>query len=237
VIEILYESAAVVALNKPAGIPSHPLEAQEIGTAANFLVDRYPETVTLGASFLEAGLVHRLDNETSGVILAARTPAARDSLRSQFAAGTVRKTYLALVVGHLDRDVSIHVPVAHDPRRRSRMKAVSDKDPATRGAPRVAVSHVRIIERLPGATLVAVRIATGVRHQVRVHLAFVGHAILGDTRYARSRQPVREAPRVMLHSLAYAVRDPSTGQRVTISAPIPADFRELLLRLRLASRT
>lgn len=232
-IEVLFEDPDLVALDKPGGIPTLPLRVGERGTLANFLATRYPDSATVGGS-LEAGLVHRLDTGTSGVILAARGAEAYRHLRDQFRKGEIGKSYIALVWGDLNSSGRIESSIAHAAPDARRMEAHCSKDSAVRSRARPAVTRFRPVKRYAGVTLIAVRILTGVRHQIRVHLASIGHPIVGDDLYAtRTLQPphAQWTNRPFLHARSLSFTHPKQGRRVRIVAPIPADMRATLNRL------
>lgn len=229
VVHVLYEDAAVIALDKPAGMPSHALRADETETIANFLLARHPELATVGKNDREPGLVHRLDTDTSGVLLVARTANAYAALRQQFAARQVTKEYLALVQGDIALPGEVRTPIAHDPRNRRKMRACPERADHLR--PRPAITHYAPIERFGGCTLLSVRIPTGVRHQIRVHLASIGHAVVGDRLYgmdARQAAPSRH----LLHACRLVFEHPTTGKPTEIYCPPPADFSGALAGLR-----
>lgn len=230
-ISILYEDSELVAVDKPAGIATHALRPDETTTVANFLLARYPEMRSIGAPPLEAGLVHRLDTDTSGVLLAARTAAAFVKLRQQFREHSVTKEYAALVRGDVNSSGSVRTNLAHDPRNRSRMRPVLSDDAPDRGRP--AVTHYKPRQRFGDATLLAVQIETGVMHQIRAHLASIGHPVIGDRLYSRDVAP---APRQLLHASRLEVEHPSEGGRVSISCPLPPDFEAQLIERQNAQR-
>ena len=216
---ILFEDASLIAVDKPAGMPAVALRAGDVGTVANFLLAHAPETLTAGGSPFEAGLVHRLDTGTSGVLLAARTAAAWQAVRDQFRRHEVEKRYLAWVDGDVARPGSRREPIAHHPRQPRAMRVCPNAEQARALRARPAETRYRPLERRGGATLLAIEIATGVRHQIRVHLAFGGHPVCGDTLYGGS-----ETARLLLHATALGLRHPVTGRRLTIDSPPPEDF-------------
>ncbi len=220
---VLHEDARCIALDKPAGRPGHALRANQRGTVANFLAARYPECLAAGANALEAGLVHRLDTDTSGVLLAARDAGAWRTLRTAFGAGEVEKRYLALVAGDVPSGGEIRRAIAADDRRRVRVLA----DEAPGAGARPAVTRYRPLRRSPVATLVEVEIPTGVRHQIRAHLAAIGHPVLGDGTYGA---PSPEAPRHLLHASRLAFRSPDGDREIVVESPLPEDFAEALRR-------
>jgi 23S rRNA pseudouridine1911/1915/1917 synthase len=217
-LSILLVDEALVALDKPAGMPSHPLAAGERGTLANALVARHPECVAAGADPREAGLVQRLDAGTTGVIVAARTAAAWRALREAFRRGEVRKEYLALVAARVEEDAVIDLPIAHD---RARGGARAGERAGALPA-RTEVHPVRALGRFTLLRCVAV---TGRVHQVRAHLAARGWPVLGDLRYGG--EPAG-GPGHFLHAARVELPHPARGQRLGIEAPAPAWWRETI---------
>lgn len=213
-IGVIYADDALVVLDKPAGIPSLAHRHSETNTVANFLVARFPETARAGPHPLESGLVQRLDTATSGLLLAARTPSAYATLREQFRARTIEKRYLALVAGHLQASGQITFHLAPAGLRGQRMRVVPP------GQGQEAVSSHAPVESLPHHTLVRITIATGVRHQIRAHLAALGHPIVGDTLYGA----IEGATRFCLHAEALAFLHPTSGQQVRFHRLAPPDF-------------
>jgi 23S rRNA pseudouridine1911/1915/1917 synthase len=215
---ILYEDDAVVAVDKPGGMPAHALDPRQRGTLAGALLARHPELAHVGDP-LAAGLVHRLDTGTSGVLLAARTADVHRALRAAFRRHEVTKRYAAIVAGLPRAGMRVDVALAHDPgdRRRMRVARAGDRTwPA-----RTVVGRV---EAHGALALVDVEIETGVTHQVRVHLAHLGHPIVGDVLYGGPSEPALAAGRHALHARLLAV--PSRG--LAIEAPMPADLLALL---------
>ena len=228
-IRIVHADAHVVVADKPAGMPSHPLKPGETGTAANALVGRFPELAAVGPSPREGGLVHRLDTDTSGLLLAARTNTAHALLRAQFTARTVEKGYLALVAGELHAGGEIALPLAHDPQDARKMRAAGDADYAEALGARPALTSFVPIERRSGFTLVEVEIATGVMHQIRAHLAFIGHALAGDALYGGSEVP--GLSRHFLHAARLGFAHPD-GTRARYESALPWDLAAVLQSLR-----
>jgi 23S rRNA pseudouridine1911/1915/1917 synthase len=234
---LLWEDAEVVAALKPAGMPTHARRPTDHGTLANFLIAQHPELHAVGRVGLEAGVVHRLDTGTSGIVLAARTPRAYARLRQLFRAQRVEKEYHALVAGDVSAPGTINAPIAHAPRSAKRMRACLDPDAARTLRARPASTSYRPLERFGSATLVAVRIRSGVRHQIRVHLAAAGHPLIGDPLYARARS-LGDAPpgRLLLHASRVAFPHPVTGATIALEAPLPPDFVAALEALRRSAR-
>lgn len=233
-IPVLYEDAAVVAVAKPAGMPTHALRSDERGTVSNFLVARYPEMRGVSDHPGEAGVVHRLDTGTSGVLLTARTAEAYRAMRRQFHDRAVRKAYIAIVTGHLTGSGTIDTPIAHAPRHPQRMLACPNSIQANTLKARPARTHYRALERLTDATLVAVEIETGVRHQIRVHLASIGHPVIGDPLYGSTGGAAPAVRRPMLHASRLRFHHPVSGETVTVEAPLPEDFVAALEQQRTA---
>jgi 23S rRNA pseudouridine1911/1915/1917 synthase len=227
-IRIVHADEHIVLADKPAGMPSHPLKPGETGTAANALVGRFPELAQVGPAPREGGLVHRLDGDTSGLLLAARTGPSHAALRAQFAARTVEKGYLALVAGELHAGGEIAVPLAHDPHDPRRVRAASDSDWAEAHDARTALTRFEPRERRHGYTLVDVEIPTGVLHQIRAHLAFIGHPVAGDDLYGGPRLP--GLSRHFLHAARLAFAHPAGG-RAEFESPLPPDLLRVFANL------
>jgi 23S rRNA pseudouridine1911/1915/1917 synthase len=226
-IEILYQDPAVIAIDKPAGLTVHAGAGARSGTLVNRLVYHFQSLSQVGGD-LRPGIVHRLDKDTSGVLLVARNDAAHRNLAAQFAARTVEKLYLALVEGAVRADSGrITKPIARDPVRRTRMTAR-----VKAGTGRTALTEYRVLERFAGFTFLEVRLGTGRTHQIRVHMADLGHPVAGDRLYG-----ARAAERMFLHAwrigfLSPALDGSPAGERVTVQAPLPAELEQWLELLR-----
>ena len=214
-LDILYEDADVVAVNKPAGLVVHAGAGRTSGTLVNALLHRFGGLSRVGGE-MRPGIVHRLDKGTSGVLLVARNDAAHRHLAAQFAARSVEKTYLAMVQGAPGGEQgAIDTPITRDPQRRTRMTARLQTG-------RSAHTEYRVIERLREYTLLEVRIGTGRTHQIRVHLASIGHPVVGDTLYGAAAQP--ELGRPWLHARRIRFDAPCGGGRITVEAPLPPEL-------------
>ena len=215
-LDVLFEDADLLVVNKPAGMVVHPAAGNREHTLVNALLHHCAGLSTIGGE-QRPGIVHRLDKETSGCIVVAKNDAAHQALLHQFAGRTVTKIYLALVRDHLRKPRgTIEEPIGRHPVHRKKMAVV---DPA-RG--RTAKTDYRVVEQLPGASLVECTLHTGRTHQIRVHLKHLGHPILGDALYG-----VRgEFERQMLHAWKLGFDHPRTGKRLQFESPIPADFRD-----------
>src|ERR671921_2965537 len=222
---IVYEDSDVIVVDKPAGMVVHPAPGHPRGTLANALVAHVPG-MSVGGS-LRPGIVHRLDKDTSGLIVAAKTDRGRTALVSQWESRSVEKTYLALVSGSLgDEEATIEAPIGRDPKNRQRMAVVRSGRPA--------VTHIHVVERFPDTTLLEVSIETGRTHQIRVHLAFIGHPIVGDHVYGRTRLTEPQLDRQFLHASALAFQLPD-GTALRLEAPLPGDLQAVLEELRAGS--
>lgn len=223
-VEILYEDAAVIAVNKPAGLVVHAGAGVESGTLVNRLVNHFQGLSSIGGD-LRPGIVHRLDRGTSGVLLVARTDAAHRALAEQFSGRSVEKIYLAVVQGRIHDDTGrIEKPIARDPMHRTRMTA-------RLATGRSALTEFKVLERFADFTFLQVRIGTGRTHQIRVHLASRGHPVVGDKLYgAHTRQG--SAERIFLHAWKISFTSPATGERITVEAPLPPELESWLGRLR-----
>jgi len=230
-IDVLYSDDELIVVDKPAGMTVHPSPGHPDATLVDALLARFPELAMMAEpdGVLRPGIVHRLDKDTSGVMVVARTPFARTALSRQFKDRTVKKTYLAIVRGVVARDrVTIARPVGRHPVERKRMSVASH-------TPRAAVSHVTALHRFkptrrddPGATLVRVIPETGRTHQIRVHLASIGHPCLGDALYGGPKGG--DFTRQALHALALEIAHPKSAARMEFIAPPPADFAAMLAR-------
>jgi 23S rRNA pseudouridine1911/1915/1917 synthase len=218
---VLYEDEALVVVDKPAGVPALPLRPGETGAVVNALLARYPEMATVGDDPREAGLCHRLDVETSGVLLAARTRPVWEVMRAAFSRDdreAVDKRYLALVTGPLADEGEIDVPLAH----------AGDHVNAVLEGGRPALTRFSVRARRGEYALVDVRLVTGVLHQARAHLAAVGAPIVGDVTYGGRPEPGLE--RFFLHAVSLAVQHPLTGRRLRVESELPEELGKVLDR-------
>ncbi|MFT3709523.1 MAG: RluA family pseudouridine synthase [Archangium sp.] len=210
---VLHEDASLVFVSKPAGIPTQPLAAGELGTVANGLIARYPEMAKIGDDPREAGLCHRLDKETSGVMVAARTREAWEKLRAAFSdGGEIEKHYVALVNGPLADAGEIDVPLAH----------AGDHVVPSEAEGRPAFSIFKVLQRRGAWSLVDVQLVTGVLHQVRAHLAAIGAPIAGDALYGG--RAIAGLNRFFLHAASLELVHPVSGQKLKVESPLPTDL-------------
>lgn len=222
-LSIVYEDDDLLVIDKPAGMVVHPAHGHRSGTLVNALLSRYPQLAEVGGAE-RAGIVHRLDKDTSGLILVAKNEAAQKELQRQFKHHAVEKVYLALVEGRLEPEQGlIDAPIGRDKQQRKRMAVV-------RGG-RQASTVYRVIERFEDHTLVEARPQTGRTHQIRVHFAFIGHPLVGDPVYGYRRQHLGLG-RQFLHAQTLSFRLPSSGEVVEFHSPLPDDLRRVLVDLR-----
>jgi len=225
-LEVLYEDGALVVVNKPGAIPCHPLKPEELATVMNAVVARYPETAIIGDKPLEGGLVHRLDNGTSGALIVARTAQAHQALRRALRRGDVARKYEALVAGKMAASLDLNEPIGHHRRSAKRMAiAGGAAGPRLKGRP--AATHVEPLRAIGAFTLVRVEPRTGSRHQIRVHLANAGHPIVGDALYGGPQTGALAPGRFWLHLAELGFESPASG-RTEVRAPLPVDLQSLL---------
>ena len=231
---VIYEDAHLIVLNKPPGLVVHPAPGNYTGTLVNALLYHYgslPSAGPLpgGIERERAGIVHRLDKDTSGVMVVARSQETLRALSAQFKARVVRKQYLALVAGVIKKGSgSIEAGLGRHVKERRKISVHTHK-------PREAVTLYRVKERFRNATLVEVEIKTGRTHQIRVHMAHIGHPVLGDRTYGGTRAVKLNEdniPRQMLHAESLSLLHPETGHPLTFSAPPPPDMAAVIAFLR-----
>jgi 23S rRNA pseudouridine1911/1915/1917 synthase len=230
-IEILFRDSAMLVVNKPAPMACHPLRPGERGTVMNGVVAAFPEAAAAGDNPREGGLVHRLDNGTSGALLVALQPVAFTTLREAIRAGRVRRDYQALVVGHLKESLEIEKSLAHDPRNARRMMAVAANAAGARIAATLIEPIREPVRHYGDFTLVAARPRTGMRHQIRVHLAEAGHPIAGDALYGGPPLDTLADGRFWLHLAEIEFRSPASGP-VRVRSPLPRDLENALKEAR-----
>ena len=233
-LDVIYEDEALLVINKPAGLVAHPAAGNWSGTMQNALLHRAPEL----AGIPRAGIVHRLDKDTSGLLVIARSLLAHKTLVEQLQARTLKREYLAVVQGVMTAGGSIDAPIGRHPTDRKRMAVVNSGKPA--------VTHYRVLERFAHHTAVRVNLETGRTHQIRVHMAYIRYPLVGDPVYGgRLRLPAGASPaltqalqafsRQALHARRLGLIHPLSGEYVEWQAPVPEDLAMLLEVLAAAS--
>jgi 23S rRNA pseudouridine1911/1915/1917 synthase len=226
---VIYEDDDLLIVDKPAGQVVHPAPGHDTGTLVNALLGRGAQLAPGGiAGVQRPGIVHRLDRDTSGLLMVARTDAAQASLQAQLKARRVKKTYLALVHGSVAAAAGrIEAPIGRDPGRRTRMAVTPNGRASTTG--------YRVRERFAGWTLLELDLVTGRTHQIRVHLEAIGHPVAGDPIYGTgtSRRGPDGLNRLFLHSWRLELTSPSTGRLIRAEAPLPESLERVLAGLRI----
>ena len=226
-LNILYEDADILVLDKPPGLVVHPAAGHAAGTLVNALLHHCRDLAGIGGE-LRPGIVHRLDKDTSGALVVAKNEPALRGLVRQFQGGRVQKEYLALAWGRPEpASGTLATLIGRDPRHRQKMSARPESG-------RPARTDYEVLEQFSAAAVLRVRIHTGRTHQIRVHLAHLGHPVIGDTVYGRARRSELPAPaaRQMLHAHELTFDHPRTGEPLAFTAPVPEDFRALWRALR-----
>lgn len=223
-LDVVYEDADVIVVNKPSGMVVHPAPGHPDGTLVNALLYHCAGTLSGVGGALRPGIVHRIDRDTSGLIIAAKNDAAHQYLSAQLADHTLARTYECIVVGALREDRgTVDAPIARHPTDRKRMAVVAGG--------REAVTHWEVIARYPGYTHVRCRLETGRTHQIRVHMAYIGHPILGDTVYGAKKE-VPGLTGQCLHAVGLRFLHPRTHEVVELFCPLPEEFTRMLQKIR-----
>ena len=223
-LDVVYEDADVIVVNKPSGMVVHPAPGHPDGTLVNALLYHCAGTLSGIGGALRPGIVHRIDRDTSGLIIAAKNDAAHQYLSAQLADHTLARTYECIVVGKLREDRgTVDAPIARHPTGRKRMAVVAGG--------REAVTHWEVIARYPGYTHVRCRLETGRTHQIRVHMAYIGHPILGDTVYGAKKE-VPGLTGQCLHAVGLRFLHPRTHEVVELFCPLPEEFTRMLQKIR-----
>ncbi|TBW50984.1 23S rRNA pseudouridine(1911/1915/1917) synthase RluD [Marinobacter halodurans] len=234
-LDIVYEDEHVLVINKPAGLVVHPAAGHAAGTLVNALLHHAPEVDKLP----RAGIVHRLDKDTSGLMVVARSLIAHTSLVDQLQTRTMGREYDAVMVGTITGGGVVDAPIGRHPTQRKKMAVVRDGKPA--------VTHYRLVERFPAHTHVRCKLESGRTHQIRVHMAHIRHALVGDPVYGgrmqlpkgctpELKEVLRQFHRQALHARQLTLVHPATDEEMTWEAPLPADMLELLEALRAHAR-
>jgi 23S rRNA pseudouridine1911/1915/1917 synthase len=222
-LEVVYQDEAIIIVNKAAGLVVHPAPGHESGTLVNALLARFPELRDPSGA-QRPGIIHRLDKDTSGLLVVGRTPSAVASVQRQMQAGTVVKRYWLLVAGNLSEGEGlIDAPIARDLRNRQQMAVRPDGRPAR--------TRFHVAERFPGYTLVDAELGSGRTHQLRVHFSYIGHPVAGDRVYGSGRRPPG-VDRQFVHAYHLELRSPAAGRAVVLECPLPPDLAGPLASLR-----
>jgi 23S rRNA pseudouridine1911/1915/1917 synthase len=221
-LDVVFQDPALLVINKPAGLVVHPGSGNRSGTLLNALLHWVPQVAELP----RAGIVHRLDKDTSGLLVVAKTLKAHTDLVRQLQARTVKREYLALVYGEVDHDGTVDAPMARDPHNRTKRTV------HTMG--KEAVTHYEVVERFPGVTLLRCKLETGRTHQIRVHMQHIGHPLVGEQVYSASRRSHIKLPftRQALHAERLGLIHPVMQEFMQWECPLPPDFASLLKVLR-----
>ncbi|MCI8422716.1 MAG: RluA family pseudouridine synthase [Lawsonibacter sp.] len=223
-LDVVYEDADLIVVNKPVGLVVHPAPGHPDGTLVNALLYHCGDTLSGINGELRPGIVHRIDRDTSGLLIAAKNDRAHLALAAQLQDHSLSRVYEAVAVGGLREDAgTVDAPIGRHPVNRKKMAI----DP--RGG-RAAVTHWTVLARFSGYTHLECRLETGRTHQIRVHLASIGHPLLGDTVYG-SKKPVPGLAGQCLHARRLRFVHPATGQRMELECPLPAWFQAVLERL------
>ena len=222
-LDVVYEDGDVIVVNKPKGLVVHPAPGHPDGTLVNALLHHCGDSLSGIGGELRPGIVHRIDRDTSGLIIAAKNDFAHQKLAAQLQDHTLARIYRCIVVGNLRQDSgTVSAPIGRHPVDRKKMAVVADG--------RSAVTHWSVLERFPGFTYVECRLETGRTHQIRVHMAHIGHPILGDTVYG-AKKPVPGLRGQCLHAAGLRFLHPRTGEPVELWCDLPEEFQTQLRKL------
>lgn len=224
-LDIVYEDNDLLVINKPKGLVVHPAAGHWSGTLVNALLYHCRDSLSGINGELRPGIVHRIDRDTSGLIIAAKNDFAHQALSLQLQDHSLCRTYEAVVMGNLQEDKgAVDAPIGRCPSDRKKMAVV-------RQGGKNAVTHWEVLERFPGYTYVRCRLETGRTHQIRVHMAYIGHPLYGDTVYG-AKKPAAGMTGQCLHAVGLTFRHPRTGEAVTLSCPLNGEFAAFLRKLR-----
>jgi len=233
-LDVRFEDDEIIIVNKPCGMVVHPAPGHSHGTLVNALLYHCGESLSGIGGVSRPGIVHRIDRDTSGLICAAKTDRAHLSLAAQLADHSMHREYRLITVGGLKEDSgTIDAPIGRHPTDRKKMAVIKQADKKARHA----VTHYTVLERFPGFTYAQAVLETGRTHQIRVHMAYIGHPLMGDTVYGGGHTSFEKhnaglIDGQMLHATALILRHPVTGEEMRFETELPEDFREMLERLR-----
>ena len=219
-LDVAYEDADVIVINKPKGLVVHPAAGHWEGTLVNALLHHCRDSLSGVGGALRPGIVHRIDKDTSGLLIVAKNDFAHQKLAAQLQDHTLARTYVCIVCGKLREDAgTVNAPIARDKNDRKKMAVRPDGKPA--------VTHWQVLARYPGYTYVQCKLETGRTHQIRVHMASLGHPILGDTVYGHKKPELGQTTQC-LHAKELTFRHPRTDEPVTVTCPLPEEFERVL---------
>lgn len=226
-IKILYEDEAVLLLHKESGIKTYPLEPDERDTLANAIITRYPMIKGIGYKPQQAGILYRLDTDTSGIVIVCKTASIFNSLRQLMKSGKVKKEYIAMVFGTLEKDGYITYPIATKGRNSEKVIVLKEKnyDPNRYHSVQPATTYYQVWDRANNATLLKIRITVGRRHQIRAHLSSIGHPIVGDKIYSKFKVP-ETLGRLFLHATKVTFPHPLSGKKIKVGDPLPPELNK-----------
>ena len=233
-LDVVFEDEDIIVINKPTGMVVHPAAGNETGTLVNALLHHCAGSLSGIGGVVRPGIVHRIDKDTSGLLVAAKNDAAHNSLAEQLKTHEVGRVYYALVIGNLREDKgTVNAPIGRHPRDRKKMAVLS----AGEGTARDAVTHYEVLERFRGYCLVRCVLETGRTHQIRVHMAHLGHPLVGDVTYGGGKTKFEAANKCLisgqcLHAKELKLTHPRTGARMHFSCPLPPEMETLIEKMR-----
>ena len=231
-LDIVYEDDMIIVINKPSGMVVHPAPGNYSGTLVNALLYHCKDSLSGVGGVMRPGIVHRIDKDTSGLLVVAKCDKAHIALSEELKYHGITREYRALCIGGFKDDGGIvDYPIGRHPKDRKKMAVVKD------GSGREAVTHYRVLERFGGVSYLALELETGRTHQIRVHMSYTGHPLLGDEVYSPSKCRFEERhPRLFdgqaLHAIKLTLTHPKTGERMSFDAPLPENFQKALELLR-----
>ena len=222
-LDVCYEDHDVIVINKPKGVVVHPANGNQSGTLVNGLLFHCKDLSGING-VLRPGIVHRIDKDTTGLLIAAKNDIAHASLSNQLQTKSVNRLYYALVHGVIEHEFgTIDAPIGRDPKDRQKMTVIAENSKDAR-------THFKVLERFENYTLVECRLETGRTHQIRVHMQYIGHPVVGDEKY--SYRKTMKTNGQLLHAHQLTFEHPTTKERVTVNAPLPKQFEDILEELR-----
>ncbi|MCL2360799.1 MAG: RluA family pseudouridine synthase [Defluviitaleaceae bacterium] len=227
-LDIVYEDADIIVINKPQRMVVHPAAGHHSGTLVNALLHHCGDSLSGIGGAQRPGIVHRLDKDTSGLIVVAKNDAAHSSLTNQLANREIGRIYQAICLGNIKKDSQdVNVPIGRHPQDRKKMAPITHEKRKSREA----LTHISVLERMPRFTLIEAKLHTGRTHQIRVHLSYMGHPVLGDLLYGLKKPPLGLTSQV-LHAKKLSLRHPSTNELMDFEIPLPDYFLQALEKVR-----